>query len=965
MTAAGQPEMRSPTLTRAQWNADRSVDLVDVTVGRLLIERASQHPDRTAIVGIRYETGSQERLSYRALLQEATQVADGLLTLTPRGSRVSVWAPNVIEWPILQYGAALAGIVLVALNPALRDDELHYALEHSGSAVVLYADANRDYDMAAVIGRVGRRLPDLACVSLSDTATWRSAASVDLGAMDVPDDPDEVVMLQYTSGTTGRPKGVVLRHRSLVNVAKLTVEAVAVPARAVCLNPLPMFHTAGCVIATLGPLWVGGTVVLVDRFSPAPVLAALRAENVSVLFYVPAVLSALLDTQRASTEPAPRLDIIMGGASNVSPALIQVAEDVFGAAVINLFGQTELSPVLTATRPEDSRMDQLTTIGRPLPQVDCRIVDPSTGQVADIGQIGEICARGYQSFVEYLHDPAATAAAIDTDGYVHTGDLGSMDARGYLTLTGRLKDLIIRGGENIAPTEIETHLAGQPGVADCVVVGLPDERLGEIVAAVVRTTPGDAAPQRDRLVEHLSEHLAPFKIPVRWFSTTEFPVTPTGCRVVIAMTEFAGLRHAEALRGMADAPMVVVLDTDRSAPSEALTVPGLAALGRRNAGACNAITVNPRSVGDMLYTSGTTGSPKGVLLSHDAVLRTAYASALTRAYEDGRRILFSLPCYHMFGYIEGLLSVTFVGGAIIPQTRFNPKSYYGGIERHRATEILCVPTMAVAMLEDPSRNDYDLSSLTAILCGSAPAPVWLWKAIEAELGVSEIATGYGMTECGGAMTLTRPEDDIALTSETAGRPKLAGCAGVDDTDELVVYKAVDPDNGADLPPNAEGELVSRGPTAMLGYWNRPAETAAALRDGWLHSGDLGRVSKDGFVRVTGRSKELYKSGGELVMPKEIENLLDARADISQSFAVGLHDDRWGEIGCVVVVPAPKSSITEEEVLQYCRDNLARFKVPKRVVFYRGEDLPTTPTGKVQKFRLIQQLSAALRQAGRP
>jgi fatty-acyl-CoA synthase/long-chain acyl-CoA synthetase len=512
-------------LQSSQWEADRSVDLVDMTVGRLLIERARQHPDRTAIVGVRHGTGRRERLTYGELLAEATQFAAALLELIPRGSSVALWAPNVIEWPIVQYGAALAGLVLVALNPALREDELHYALEHSQSSVVLYADTNRDYDMAAVVDRVGRRLPELTSISLTDTTSWRTRRT-DVAALDVPADPDDVVMLQYTSGTTGRPKGVVLRHRSLVNVAKLTLEAVATPAGAVCLNPLPLFHTAGCVIATLGPLWVGGTVVLVDRFSPQPVLAALRQERVSVLFYVPTVLGALLDTQHSSLEPPPRLQIIMGGASNVPPALIEDAEEVFGAAVINLFGQTELSPVLSATRPDDSRQDQLTTIGRPLPQVDCRIVDPATGLVVGIGQVGEICARGYQTFVEYLRDPAATAATVDVDGFVHTGDLGTMDERGYLTVTGRLRELIIRGGENIAPAEIETHVVGLGGVTDCAVIGLPDERLGESVAAVVRTA--DDRLDKSALIAHLQERLAPFKIPSRWYVVSEFPVTPTG-----------------------------------------------------------------------------------------------------------------------------------------------------------------------------------------------------------------------------------------------------------------------------------------------------------------------------------------------------------------------------------------------------------------------------------------------------
>jgi fatty-acyl-CoA synthase len=525
-TAHNRPSV-DLALQRASWEADRSVDLVDITVGELLTDRAKQHPDRAAIVGVRHGTREQVRLTYGQLHQEAARVATALARVAERGSYIAIWAPNVVEWPIIQYGAALAGMVLVAINPALRKQELNYVLQHSGAAVLLHADTNRDYDMAAVVRRVAARLPELTCVSLSDTAAWRAADIDDNILRDAPSNADDIVMLQYTSGTTGNPKGVLLRHKSMVNVARLTLEAVSVPGGAVCLNPLPMFHTAGCVIATLGPLWVGGSVVLVDRFSPVPVLEALRNERVSVLFYVPAVLASLLEAQRTSDAAAPQLHTVMGGASNVSPALIEAAEEVFGASVINLFGQTELSPVLTATRPDDSRADQLNTVGRPLPLVDCRIIDPVTGEVVGVGETGEICARGYQAFVGYLHDPDATAHAIDADGFVHTGDLGAMDSRGYLTLTGRLKELIIRGGENIAPREIESQLLSHDDVADCAVVGLPDQRLGEIVAAVLRAHRADTR-LKEVLVEHLRERLAPFKVPARWFTATEFPVTSTG-----------------------------------------------------------------------------------------------------------------------------------------------------------------------------------------------------------------------------------------------------------------------------------------------------------------------------------------------------------------------------------------------------------------------------------------------------
>ena len=266
-----------------------------------------------------------------------------------------------------------------------------------------------------------------------------------------------------------------------------------------------MFHTAGCVIATLGPLWIGGTVVLVQRFQPAPVLEALRREQVSVLFYVPAILGALLECQRAASTPAPKLTIIMGGASNVPASMIESAESEFGASVINLFGQTELAPVLSATRPSDAREDQLTTVGRPLPRVECKIVDPNTNETLAVGEPGEICARGYQQFLGYLNDPEATARAVDADGFVHTGDLGMLDARGYLSVTGRLKELIIRGGENISPVEIESVLVGHDAVAEAAVVGLPDERWGEIVGAVIRLADGRADLPKSEIADYVGD----------------------------------------------------------------------------------------------------------------------------------------------------------------------------------------------------------------------------------------------------------------------------------------------------------------------------------------------------------------------------------------------------------------------------------------------------------------------------
>ena len=394
--------------------------------------------------------------------------------------------------------------------------------------MLIHAHANRDYAMADVVDVVRRRLPRLRCVPLSDGAHWLAAKMSPAVLHDTPTDADQAVMLQYTSGTTGRPKGVLLNHRSLVNVAKLTLEAAEVQANSVCLNPLPMFHTAGCVIATLGPLWIGGTVILIDRFRPAPVLEALHREDVSVLFYVPAILGALLECRGVSVASAPKMQVAMGGAATVSASMIERAEGVFGASVINLYGQTELAPVLSMTRPSDSRADQLATVGRPLPRVECKIVDPTTNETVAVGAPGEICARGYQQFLGYFNDDDATARAVDAEGFVHTGDLGTMDARGYLSVTARLKELIIRGGENISPAEIESVLVDHDSVLDACVVGLPDERWGEVVAVALRVVDDVRDGFVADVAEYVGRRLAPFKVPSRWFVIDEMPSTPTG-----------------------------------------------------------------------------------------------------------------------------------------------------------------------------------------------------------------------------------------------------------------------------------------------------------------------------------------------------------------------------------------------------------------------------------------------------
>ncbi|MFZ0040263.1 MAG: AMP-binding protein [Solirubrobacteraceae bacterium] len=368
---------------------------------------------------------------------------------------------------------------------------------------------------------------------------------------------------------------------------------------------------------------------------------------------------------------------------------------------------------------------------------------------------------------------------------------------------------------------------------------------------------------------------------------------------------------------------------------------------------------DPLATADVIYTSGTSGTPKGVLLSHDALLRSAYGSAWTRAFQDGRRILFALPLYHVFAYVEGLLASLFAGGAIIPQTAFDPVATLQAIEKHRADEALFVPTMTIAVLAAAQGGRFDVDSLRAVMSAAAPAPVRLWQAVRDELGVPEIVTGYGMTETSAATTYTEPDGPLQLVANTVGRCKRGGVAGNPESDGLLVtYKTVDPMTGEDLPAGFEGELTARGPIVTHGYYNKPRETEAALSpDGWLRSGDLGRIEPDGSVVLTGRSNELYKCGAELVAPKEVEECLSSHPGVAQAYVAGLPDERMGAVGCAWVVPATGNAPSAGDLLEWCGERLARFKVPAQVRFLAADELPTTATGKVQKFRLIERAQA--------
>ena len=377
--------------------------------------------------------------------------------------------------------------------------------------------------------------------------------------------------------------------------------------------------------------------------------------------------------------------------------------------------------------------------------------------------------------------------------------------------------------------------------------------------------------------------------------------------------------------------------------------------------AARAAAATAQDLATIFYTSGTTGLPKGVLSTHDMELRSAYGSAYARAFEDGRRILFALPLNHVFAYVEGLLAAMFVAGSIVVQPVFDPAESLAAIERHRAGEALFVPTMSLAIVDVARKSSFDLSSLHSVMSAASSAPASLWNDLSEVLGVPQLVTAYGMSETSAATTFTRPGGPVDDLVHTVGWPKPGGIAGEAALGGgLAEYKAVDQVTGADLPRGREGELVARGPIVSSGYFEQPEATAAAMMPGgWLRSGDLGYVREDGALVLTGRAKDVYKCGGELVMPAEVEACLTRHPGIAQAYVVGVPDPRMGEVGCAWIVPAGQAGLDAEEVIGYCRAELARFKVPAYVLFTTASQLPLTVSGKVQKFKLAERAAGEL------
>jgi fatty-acyl-CoA synthase len=513
------------TLSHARGPTDPP--LRELTLDELLAWAAETTADRLALIEGLPDPAARRQWTYAALYRDVQRTARALRARFEPGERVAVWAPNRPEWVMLEFGCAMAGLVLVTVNPGFRAHELEYVLKQSRAAGVFVVEAFRGNPMLDTVRKVAPNCPELREVVVF--GEWESfLAGGDDSAMTLPEvKATDPVMIQYTSGTTGFPKGALLHHRGLVNNGAHTAERMGIRDGAVWVTTMPLFHTGGCVCCVLGAVSIRATQVLVEAFEPGLVLEMFDTYGGAAMVAVPTMLIAMLEHPAFAATDLSKVQGICSGGSLVPEALVRRFEQQLKAPFTIVFGQTECSPVASMTRPDDRVEDKAGTIGTPMPHVEVKIIDPVSGATLPVGQVGEYCTRGYHVMHGYFENPEATAAAIDADGWLHTGDLCAMDSRGYCTVEGRLKDMIIRGGENIYPRELEELLFKHPSVGEVAVVGLPDAKWGEQVAAFLRPKPGQRI-VKDELVAYMRQHLSPHKTPKHWFVLDAFPLTGSG-----------------------------------------------------------------------------------------------------------------------------------------------------------------------------------------------------------------------------------------------------------------------------------------------------------------------------------------------------------------------------------------------------------------------------------------------------
>lgn len=521
------------------------------TIGDYFRDQVAIDPDHEFVV----YPDRDLRWTYAEFDERTDNLAKGLLAIGMKpGDHLGVWARNIPDWLTFMYATAKIGVVMVTVNPVYKSHELDYVLKQSDMKALCVIDAYRDVDYIKIIRDLvpesleqqrgyleSEKFPCLKNLIYMGPEKHRGFYSVPelmlLGQHQPEDslerareqfDNNDVVMMQYTSGTTGFPKGVMLTHRNILNNGFYIGEGQRLGAPDRVTLPVPFFHCFGCVLGVMACLTHRSTMIIVEDFNAELVLQAIHKERATAVYGVPTMFIAELNHSDFDKFDLSSLRTgIMAGSPCPPETMREVMDRMNMREVTICYGLTETSPVFTQTSADDDIEHKCETVGRKHPPVDVRVIDPSDGHICGPGEPGELCCKGYNVMKGYYKMPEATAEAIDADGYLHSGDLGMVDEDGYYRVTGRIKDMIIRGGENVYPLEIENFLLGMPGVLDAQVIGIPDAKYGEIVGAFIRTRPGYEDMTEEDVREWSIPRIARYKVPKRVFFVDDFPMTPS------------------------------------------------------------------------------------------------------------------------------------------------------------------------------------------------------------------------------------------------------------------------------------------------------------------------------------------------------------------------------------------------------------------------------------------------------
>ena len=508
--------------------------LLGETIGANLERTVARFGDRDALV----EMWTGRRWTYAELDGDVDAVARGLLAAgIAKGDRVGIWSPNCAEWVLLQYATAKAGAILVNVNPAYRTHELEYVLQQSGVRLLVSATEFKSSDYPSMVEQVRPRCAALERVVLLKTSGWDDfvAAGEQVAPEELRErlaglDPDDAINIQYTSGTTGFPKGATLSHHNLLNNGFNVTELLGLDEHDRLCVPVPFYHCFGMVMGNLGCTTHGTCIVIpAPAFDPAATLRAIQDERCTGVYGVPTMFIAMQDSSDfASYDLSSLRTGVMAGSPCPVEVMKRCISDMHMTEVSICYGMTETSPVSTQTRIDDDLERRVASVGRVHPHVEVKVVDAASGLTLPRGQTGELCTRGYSVMLGYWEDPERTAEAVDRAGWMHTGDLAIMAPDGYLNIVGRIKDLVIRGGENIYPREVEEFLHTHADIADVQVVGVPDPRYGEELCAWVRMREGAEPLTAEQVREFATGRLAHYKVPRYVLVVDEFPMTVTG-----------------------------------------------------------------------------------------------------------------------------------------------------------------------------------------------------------------------------------------------------------------------------------------------------------------------------------------------------------------------------------------------------------------------------------------------------